>query len=78
MALIRTFFHEPNNSSRVHSEVDCRVQLVTSADGDRFIQLDTYGSDERKSEKKVSQSIQLDRTHARELVAIIEAVFPSS
>jgi 5-methylcytosine-specific restriction protein B len=40
-----------------------------------LLQLSTYGSDERQSDKKVSQTLQLDEVAARELVEIISRVF---
>ncbi|MEV0823781.1 hypothetical protein [Nonomuraea rubra] len=41
-----------------------------------YLQLSTYGSDGRQSEKKVSQTLQLDRERAAVLLNIIKEAFP--
>jgi hypothetical protein len=58
------------------TEVDCAWQIIEAPRG-RVLQLSTYGSDERASEPKVSQTIQLDETIARRLVVILRLAFPS-
>lgn len=61
---------------RVHSsEVDCFYQVVEDGAGGKILHLTTFGSDERRSSPKSSQSIQLDETMARELHELIIAVF---
>ncbi len=40
-----------------------------------LLQLNTYGSDSRQSEPKVSQTIQVDERVARELAALVQQVF---
>ncbi len=40
-----------------------------------LLQLSTYGSDQRMSHKKVSQTLQLDRERALELADIIRRAF---
>ncbi|GAA4094640.1 hypothetical protein [Actinomadura miaoliensis] len=75
MARIREFF-ETTNSSKPHpTEVECGYQKVTTPAGD-LLQLSTYGSDARQSEKKTSQTLQLDRVAAAELLRIIKETFP--
>jgi hypothetical protein len=61
---------------RLHTtEVDCEYVVV--GDGvERVVHLSTFGSDDRQSERKSSQSIQLDRESAAELVAILLSAFP--
>lgn len=62
---------------RVHpTEVDCFHQVVTTTDGTRLLHLTTFGSDQRRSDPKSSQSLQIDEPTARELVAVIRAAFP--
>jgi hypothetical protein len=41
-----------------------------------LVQLSTFGSAERQSEYKVSQTLQVDRARAGELVEILRAAFP--
>lgn len=77
MALITKF--EPMGASasgRVHGPVECGWAMFESG-GTRYLQLDTYGSRTRAMPGKVSQSIQLDETGARELVRLLTQAFPS-
>lgn len=46
-------------SNAKHSEVRCTYTVVTDADGERCLQLDTYGSPSRELVGKKSQSIRL-------------------
>lgn len=57
------------------TEVDCEHRVVVDG-ATRLLHLTTFGSDDRASKPKSSQSIQLDIDAARELVAIIESAFP--
>lgn len=43
----------------------------------RVLHLATYGSDERRSEPKVSQVIQIDERQGRKLLKILQELFPS-
>ena len=63
------------SSSRVHpTTVECGYQVVRDADA-TYLQLSTYGSEDRESEPKVSQTLQLDRQRAAELIEIIRQTF---
>lgn len=68
-------FELPTSTKPHPTEVECGYRRVTSSSGD-LLQLSTYGSDSRQSEKKTSQTLQLDRERAAELITIIRAVFP--
>lgn len=57
------------------TEVDSEVREVEVADGEKLIQLSTFGSDQRASEPKVSQTIQMDKEVALELRSLIDRVF---
>lgn len=75
MARIREFFRT-NNSARPHpTEVECGYQKLLTSTG-VLLQLSTYGSDVRASDKKVSQTIQLDQEGAAELLRILLETFP--
>ena len=66
-----------SQSVRPHkSEVDCFYQELLATDGSKLIHLTTFGSDDRQSEKKSSQSLQLDSNGAAELIAIFLDAFP--
>jgi hypothetical protein len=77
MALIKEFVQVYKESNRVHGTVECgwlRFQLA----GRTYLQLDTYGSDDRQIPGKVSQSLQLDEDSAAELLNIVREVFPAA
>lgn len=77
MAKIREFF-ATNNSAKPHpTVVECGYQKVHTSVGGVLLQLSTYGSDSRQSEKKVSQTLQLDERGAAELMRIIRLTFPN-
>jgi hypothetical protein len=63
------------NRGRVHGEVECGYTAF-EREGRRYLQLDTYGSNDRAIPGKVSQSIQLDEDGARELKRLIQQSFP--
>jgi hypothetical protein len=74
MARIRELFKTANASQAHPTEVDCGWQVIP---GDpTLLQLSTYGSDQRASHKKVSQTLQLDRQRALQLADIIANTFP--
>ena len=58
------------------TEVDCAYQVVQGDGGASLLQLSTYGSDNRKSGPKVSQTLQLDEEAAAALVDILRSAFP--
>ncbi|KQQ08454.1 hypothetical protein ASF46_14215 [Rathayibacter sp. Leaf296] len=61
---------------KVHStEVDCTYQEVASEDGTKYIHLSTFGSDDRVSGPKSSQTLQLDEKAARELIEVLIRTF---
>ena len=75
VARIRTFL-KTNLESREHpTNVDCGYQIVIGRTGEVLLQLATFGSDQRKSPPKVSQTIQLDRDAAAALVDILRSTF---
>lgn len=76
MARITEFIEATSASARVHpTTVECGWQTIY-ANGETLVQLSTYGSDDRQSEKKVSQTLQIDRGTAAELLVIIRRAFP--
>jgi hypothetical protein len=78
VALIKSFTPAGlENPGRVHREVDCGYAIFESA-GRRYLQLDTYGSAERVIPGKVSQTIQIDESGAKELRKLLQRAFPGS
>lgn len=76
MARVRSFFKSENTAKPHPTDVECGYQVLDGSGG-RLLQLSTYGSDQRQSEKKVSQTLQLDERRAQELVTIIQSTFPT-
>lgn len=76
MARLRSL-EKGTQNVRVHtSEVDCVYQTVTGKNGRTYLHLATFGSDQRQSAPKTSQTIQLDRDIAAKLVAVMRETFP--
>ncbi len=75
MALIREFEEVKRERHAVHGPVDCGYTSF-EVSGERYLQLDTYGSSDRAIPGKTSQSIQLDERSAARLKELIERVFP--
>lgn len=77
MARIRSFTQVESPSSLHPTEVDA-LWSVVRVDGDTLVQLSTLGSDWRVSGPKVSQTFQIDRKMAVQLMQILDLAFPSS
>ena len=76
MALVRRFSQvTAGERQRVHGEVECGFSTFERG-GNRYLQLDAYGSPERAIPGKVSQTIQLDETGARDLKHLLARTFP--
>jgi predicted HNH restriction endonuclease len=77
MALVTTL--EPSSKDRqsVHRPTRCLYSIVEVSPGERFLQLDTFGSDDREIPEKVSQSIQFDRQAAGQLLQLLKQTFPN-
>jgi hypothetical protein len=74
VALIDTFFADHRDCQRHRTSVECGWQVVRDDRG-RLLQLATFGSDDRASGKKVSQTVQLDEQAARDLLRILNEFF---
>lgn len=75
MARIRGFDRSTHQGGIHPTEVDCEYAVVNGY-GERLLSLSTFGSDQRASRRKVSQTLQLDRKAARDLLGIVEEAFP--
>lgn len=70
-------FVEGDQAVRAHpTALDCFFQVFEDESGSRLLHLSTFGSSDRESKPKSSQSLQLDRTAARELIGVVERAFP--
>jgi hypothetical protein len=76
MALISVLEEISKERQSVHKPTRCLVSDFMGRDGKRYLQLDTFGSEDRSFPGKVSQSIQFDEDGARALKAVINKTFP--
>jgi hypothetical protein len=75
MALLTTLEARQKDRQTVHRPTRCAYS-VFDFEGKCYLQLDTFGSDDRQFTEKVSQSIQFDRNVASELLCLIKQTFP--
>ena len=69
MAIVRNFVVKDLERSSKHSEVEATISTVES-DGEKFVQIDTYGSPGRAMPGKVSQSLRLSKSAFDELLKV--------
>lgn len=74
MALIRTSERTHMDRNSVHDEIGA-TYTVFERDGRTFVQLDSYGREDRETPGRKSQTIQLDRTGAHALFLILQEAF---
>jgi hypothetical protein len=77
MALIRSFVEKPRGSISWRSEVECGFTIGHRGDL-RVLHLETYGSGSRQIPGKVSQSLEIDKAGAEELIRILHRAFPGT
>ena len=66
MAIVRSFEAKELDRASRHSEVEATISLVEDG-GEKFIQIDTYGSKDRAMPGKVSQSLRLSKSAFEQL-----------
>lgn len=59
-----------------HADVFRSTYSVYEIDDERFLQIDTYGKNDRKNKDKVSQSVQFSEKDLTDLIKIIIREFP--
>jgi len=74
MALVQKIERLNLERPTVHGEVHCTYTSFADA-GDRYFQLDTYGSKNRQLPGKKSQTIQLNAQSARALIDLLTKEF---
>lgn len=60
------------SSVSIHKFVEGTYTVFTAENGKKYFQLDTYGSEDRKIQNKISQSIQFDEDTAKYLIKLIK------
>ena len=76
MARIVSFEEVAAGNDRLHGPVHCGYKIFVGSEGP-ILQMDTYGSTERQIEGKVSQTLQIDRSAAKQLLELLCKAFPS-
>ena len=73
MALVEKFEQLTMDRNSVHGLVRCTYSVFSDGNGNRYLQLDTYGSATRKIGGKKSQSLQLDQKAIDSLCEILRS-----
>nr|WP_280271555.1 Shedu anti-phage system protein SduA domain-containing protein [Nocardia wallacei] len=60
---------------KLNKGVECEYQVIEDGAGDTLLHLSTFGSQQRISNRKSSQSLQIDRTIARDLIEVFGDTF---
>lgn len=74
MALVRRLDQVQLDSDVPHKEVECTYSLIADEQG-RYLQIDTYGSSERKIPGKKSQSIRFAPEAVEQLKLLLKQHF---
>lgn len=74
MAVVKSFSVEDQNSRAGHSECSGVIRAVEVA-GEKYLQIDTYGSKNREFQNKLSQSLRLTESAYNQLVKLGEGHF---
>jgi hypothetical protein len=75
MAIVRHLEPQRLSVEARHSDTECTYSIVTPRDGGTYLQIDTYGSAQRKIAGKKSQSIRFAPEAIRELKQILSGHF---
>jgi hypothetical protein len=75
MALLREIEKKEPQNPKIHSEINGSYQTFEIPGDRKYIQIDTYGSKNRKFPGKISQSLQFDEKSAREFFEILRKEF---
>lgn len=75
MAIVRRMEPLALEKDTPHTEVDCTYSIVHDKGGRAFLQVDTYGSKDRRNPGKKSQSIRFAPEAIEQLKALITAKF---
>ena len=75
MAIVRKLESIQLDRDSKHSEVDCTYSVVEDEKGNKYLQIDTYGSKTRKIPGKKSQSIRFSPEAIEQLKEILKRNF---
>ncbi|MCR9922103.1 hypothetical protein NB569_06115 [Vibrio alginolyticus] len=74
MAIVRKMEKLTLERDSSHSEVNATYTVVLGDDGEKYLQVDTYGSAKRQETGKKSQSIRFSPEALEQLKSIISAL----
>ena len=74
MAVVKKFAVEPQNSRIGHTECSGVIRAI-DVDGEKYIQIDTYGSKDREIRDKLSQSLRLTEAAFNQIKKLGESHF---
>ena len=75
MAIVRKLDPIKLDRDSKHSEVDCTYSVIEDTIGNKYLQIDTYGSATRKIPGKKSQSIRFSPEAIEQLKEILKNNF---
>ncbi len=75
MALIQNLQKGHKDRDSIHKSTECSYYIVYNKKGEKYLQLDTFGSADREIPGKVSQSIQFSPEAIKQLKEIILSEF---
>jgi hypothetical protein len=76
MAVVTSLVGLKQQTFRIHPTRVKGHFAVFESGGSRFVQLNTYGSENRQDKDTVSQTMQFDENSARELRRLLAEAFP--
>lgn len=74
MAVVRNFKFKSLSRAMPQEEVEGTYSII-EMDGEKFLQIDTYGKRSRQDKGKVSQSLRLPEETCRQLIDIFNSNF---
>lgn len=72
MALVQNLTEGVKSRHTIHKKTEATYFTVLDNDGTKYLQIDTYGSDEREMPGKVSQSIQFSPKAIEQLKKLLQ------
>lgn len=75
MALVEILKKGFKDRDSIHKPTDCSYYIVYNKKGEKMLQIDTYGSEDREIPGKVSQSIQFSPEAIVQLRELLSAEF---
>jgi hypothetical protein len=77
MALVKDFKRFSMERNSIHDEIEAKYAIF-ERDGRKFVQIDTFGRDDRQIPGKKSQTIQLDSAMPKRFLKFFEKNFAST